>query len=124
MKTNESVILAHGWRKWYNGESYQRYSKKINNELVIICLDKDGNWILHNGYQYNIEMYIAIAEELKLLNIETANSKDKDSIYDLVEKVEYHLRHIKSDDPLFSLRSYYVFGMLTEIKNICKDKNV
>lgn len=71
MKTNESVILEHGWGKWYNGESSQRYSKKINNEWVIICLGKDGDyWILHNGYQYNIETFVAIAEELKLLNVE------------------------------------------------------
>lgn len=123
MKTNESVILAHGWEKWYDGESSQRYSKKINNEFVIICLGKNGNCVLHNGYQYNIEMYIAIAKEMELLNVETTNSKDKDSVYDLLDSLESDLSHINNYEE-FKLDLPYLLGWLKHIRDICKDKNI
>jgi hypothetical protein len=122
MKTNESVILAHGWRKWYNGESSQRYSKKINNEFVIICLGKDGDyWVLQK--YYNTETFVAIAEEMKLLNIETAKSKDKDSVYDLLDSLESDLSHINNYEE-FKLDLPYLLGWLKHIRDICKEQNM
>ena len=75
MKTNESVLLAHGWKKgvcdWHF--TYCRYySKKIDNwEIFIMLNERDGDyWLELDDYPNDVETYIAIAEELKLLNVE------------------------------------------------------
>lgn len=78
MKTNESVILAHGWKKNVGilGGHPQSYSKNIHNIDITIYLSKNGNyWLSISNYVNllnNIDVYIAVAEELKSLNIETA----------------------------------------------------
>ena len=75
MKTNESVILAHGWEKikneWGDPDS-PYYFKIINNWEIFIGLNKmDGDyWLSLDDFPNDVETYVAIAEELKLLNVE------------------------------------------------------
>lgn len=76
MKTNESILLAHGWKK-KNYDTYftscRYYFKEINNwEIIIMLNKKDGNyWLSIVEYPNDVETYVAIAEELKLLNVES-----------------------------------------------------
>ena len=75
MKTNESILRAHGWEKrgsdWF-ALRYQYYSKEINNWEIFIILYENGDYLLsQDEFPNDVETYIAIAEELKLLNAES-----------------------------------------------------
>lgn len=75
MKTNENILLAHGWEKGGSNELYcWFYSKEINNQVIFIKLnERSGEYWLapdESPYLDDVETYIAIAEELKLLNVD------------------------------------------------------
>ena len=75
MKTNENVLLAHGWKKGvcdWNFTYCRYYSKQINNwDIFIMLNERDGDyWLELDDYPSDVETYIAVAEELKLLNVD------------------------------------------------------
>lgn len=125
-KTNKERLEECGWKNCGVSIFGMEFQKVFGKTKATIFL-KDKDTTIYIGDVPNGETtsndIISIGNELEKLNVGN-DSKYKCSIYELVEGVEYHLRHIKSDDSLFRLRSYYMFGLLTDIKNICKDKNI
>ena len=124
-KTNKERLEECGWKNCGVSILGMEFQKVFGKTKVTIFLqDKDTEIYIGdvpNGETTSNDI-ISVGNELEKLNVEN-DSKYKDSIYELVVKVENFLRDVKNYDK-FRWYSYYVFGMITEIKELCEQQNM